>query len=229
MTELTDVMTEQYWLIGQSTEGLTDLNELEDRLPPAVVVDEDRESRRRRLDNRKNRRIAKIAGALGPLDPAQWGPMRLTILEESFYPEFFVRSAWFVSARMREVMDLPDHVAQYLPVDSAGCHPKAREQNYMVMDMFAVQNAIDTERSEIEYGDYPEDDGTITKQVLGVRTFVWRDDFVSTVPIFRDPHDYRFFATDAFADKVLRSGITDMEFIDITSERSKSELVIKRL
>ena len=220
---------QQYWLIGDSSDVMTRLHELEDRNPPGVVVDYDREASWRESDDRWSQRIANIAGVLGPRDPAKWVPMTLTILDESFYPDIFRRSAWFVSARMREVMDLPDHVAQYLPVDSSGCHPRAREQGYMVMDMFAVQNAIDTERSVIEYGDYPEDNGTITKQVLGVRTFVWRDDFVSTVPVFRDPHDHRFFATDAFADKVLRSGITDMVFQDITSERSKSELVLKTL
>ncbi|MEM9628383.1 MAG: DUF1629 domain-containing protein [Pseudomonadota bacterium] len=155
--------------------------------------------------------------------------MKLTILEESFYPDFFVRSAWFASARLREVMDLPDHVAQYLPVDSTACHEKAREQDYMVMDPFAVQNAIDTERSEIRYGDYPEHDGTITKQVMNVKNFVWRENFVSEVPIFRDPHDNRFFATDAFAEKVLRAGITDMWFRDITSERAQTEIMIKTL
>jgi hypothetical protein len=219
----------QYWLIGQSSEGMERLHELEDRIPPAVIVKYDREASHRESQDRWDRRIANIAGVLGPKDPAQWVPMTLTILEESFCPEFFVRSAWFVSARLREVMDLPDHVAQYLPVDSSGCHEKAREQNYMVMDPFAVQNAIDTERSVIDYGDYPEDDGTITKQVLGVKNFVWRECFVSEVPIFRDPHDNRFFATDAFAEKVLRAGITDMKFQDVTSERAKKELVIKTL
>lgn len=226
----TDIMSQQqYWLIGQSSEGLKHLNELEDRVPPAVIAKYDREAAHRESQDRWNRRIANIAGVLGPKDPTHWVPMTLTILEESFSPDFFVRSAWFVSARLREVMDLPDHVAQYLPVDSSGCHEKAREQNYMIMDTFAVQNAIDAERSVIKYRDYREQDGTITKQVSHVREIVWREGFVSEAPVFRDPHDNRFFATDAFAEKVMRAGITDMKFQDVTSERAKKELVIKTL
>jgi hypothetical protein len=219
----------RYWLIGASSDVIERSVELEDRKPPALIVDHDRDAHLRDLEARRSQRVANVAGVLGPIDPSTWVPMTLTIKDDSFAPDFMSQRAWFVSRRLREVMALPGHVAQYLPVDSSACHSAAREQDYRVMDAFAVQDAIDPEGSEIVYTDYPETDGTVSRQVLYVKTIVWREDFVSTVPIFRDPRDQRFFATDAFAAKVLQAGIADMVFQDVSSERAQSEVIYKSL
>ena len=221
-----------FWLIGESEDVLTRTLELEDRRPPALIVDYDHEAAHKVSDRQFEAvRMGDVAGMARPKNPTEWKPMTLTVTEESFYPDFFVRSAWFVSAKLREIMGVGDDVAQYLDVDCAGCHAGAGQQDYKEMDTFAIRRAIDIDRTEMELRTYPERDGTTSEwqtTAYGSRLY-WRDDFVSDVPIFRDPHDPRWFATDAFAEKVLRAGITDMVFQDITSDRAQTDFIIKSL
>jgi hypothetical protein len=218
-----------YWLVGAALEVLARAAELIDRRPPALVVDRSGQARRRAAAALEQQRRPEVAGVPGPIDPARWQPIELTITEPSFCPDFLHEQAWFVSARLREVLALDEAVAQYLPVDDRRSHPAARAQDYRLLHVHAVRDAIDPARAKLMTLDYPELDGRVSRQVVGVETIVWRADFVADVPLFRDPRDQRVFATDALAERVLRAGIADMAFQDVTSPLGRTTLVLKTL
>ncbi|MGI9449510.1 MAG: imm11 family protein [Geminicoccaceae bacterium] len=197
-----------------------------DRSPPELEVIVDQQAVLQDLLDLKENMHPDVAGRLGPVDVETWVPRTLIIQDDTFAPDFFVQTAWFVSKRLREVMELGSDVAQYLPINTDQCHEAGKRQDYMIMDTFAVREAIDPVRSDIEFMHHGEADAP---QVLSVENIVWREDFVADVPIFRDPRDQRFFATDAFAERVMRAGITDMVFQDVTSEQAQHELVLKTL
>jgi hypothetical protein len=59
---------------------------------------------------------------------------------------------------------------------------------------------------------------------------VFKDGFESDVPLFFDPNHHRLFATDAFAERVMRTGATGIAFYDYWSPRNDpNEIRVKRL
>ena len=225
-------MTAQnFWLWGTAGHVLERTIELADQQPPKLVVKFDQNKRHARtMQDVQNSMISDKPYVPKPIDVSEWENPSLTITEETFYPDFLHDTGYmFVSERLRNIMDLSENVAQYLPVNTEQSHTKAQQQNYQALDVYAVRDVIDIEKSVGEYHDVPQEDGTTKKRILGVKEVVWKEGFISDVPIFRDPHDARFFVTDAFAEKILTAGITDLAFQDITSERAKKELVLKEL
>jgi hypothetical protein len=222
-----------FWLIGSSSEVSAQTLALLDRKPPALVVEDARTASPHALLERLQRRMQQpasdLAGTSQPVDSASYRPKILTITDATFAPDFFVHGAWFVSARLRRAIGSADGCVQYLAVDATACHAAARQQDYRVMHPFAVRDVIDPDRSEVVYRTVPAADGSRGRQVSHVARVVWRREAAVDVPIFRDPRDQRFFATDALAERLLRAGITGMAFQDITSERAQSELVLKAL
>lgn len=59
------------------------------------------------------------------------------------------------------------------------------------------------------------------------RPTVWREGFIPPAPLFRDRYG-RFIATDALADRVMRAGISDVMFEDVTSEASLHALTLRQ-
>jgi len=219
-----------FWLIGGARDVLARVVGAFNAQPPLLSIEWDRAQRLQMLTDRilrpQSTRTPHIAGEAEPIDPTTYSPMTLTIRDEQFAPDFLPQHAWFVSKRLREVMQLDRRVAQYLPVKTEGSHRNALAQDYRMMHPHAVRDALDPHRSDVEY---IEQGDAVPPQVVSVKKFVWREDFVADVPIFRDQRDQRFFATDAFAERVLRAGITDMVFQDIFSERGQHEVVLKTL
>jgi uncharacterized protein DUF1629 len=155
------------------------------------------------------------AGDAAPVPEGTFGkPSKLIITDPDFAPDFIDFWGAYCSESLRSLFDFEPGVVQFFPVDCSLCPPAARARNYMRMGVLARRSVMDLEKSRPMR--LPWADG---ERILAVRDIVFKDGASSDVPIFRDPHDSRWFVTDAFAERILRAGIEDVAFADSTSRR----------
>jgi hypothetical protein len=150
------------------------------------------------------------AGEVAPVPEDSFGkPSKLIITDPDFAPDFIEFWGTYCSDTLRSLFDFDPKVVQYFPVDCSLCPPAVRAKNYMRMDVLARRSVIDLEKSRPWR--LPWADG---ERIVAVQDIVFKDGASSDAPIFRDPHESRWFVTDAFAERILRAGIEDIAFSD---------------
>jgi hypothetical protein len=150
--------------------------------------------------------------------PDDFPPVRLALPEKGFSPDYFGYGGdKFCSRRLREAMDLPEGVVQFMPVDLVAGGAQVRAQEYQLMRVIAHQPAIDLERSVYDEIDGPDEYPGQPRRITWVGRYVFLDGLRPATEIFRTDETYAvIFVTDALAERVLRAGCTGMEFCDPT-------------
>lgn len=158
----------------------------------------------------------------------------LVITHGQFAPDYLWPGIHLASARLRAAFDLGPDAIQYRNVDTTGSTDRVRAADYRMFRVVQRADPVDMRRM---YGHEPDRDEhgnptiawitSITGPHATPRPTVWRDDFVPPAPLFRDWHG-RFIATDALADRVMRAGILDVMFQDVTSEASLHAITLRQ-
>ena len=158
----------------------------------------------------------------------------LLIGDPAYAPPLFFEGFNYVSRRLREVLGLPADVVHCQEVDASGCVELARSAGYTTFQALHVADPIDRERSDGDWVDTIERDGSPGRMWMptGGPTrpaprIVIRPDFVPPAPVFRQPSGGAPVVTDEVAERVLRAGLTDIMFIEVGQERGQTEIVCK--
>ena len=140
-----------------------------------------------------------------------------------------------VSARLRELLQPRERDVYFLDVDASGCTPPVRAMDYRIIYVALFANLIDQERTE----------GEVVERQLsnGDRTRVWirssprqrksdgrlyrRADFEPPGSIFAIPGQRWIMVDDEVAERVMRAGIDDVQFIDILASSEQGRLVTR--
>ncbi|WP_375403176.1 imm11 family protein [uncultured Sphingomonas sp.] len=149
----------------------------------------------------------------------------LRLTHPDFAPNLLHWGIQYVSAELRDALALGPDVVEYLPVDSSRSSAAACARDYMVMNVLNTRELIDLNRVAHERVMLPVEFGRPEMRETVIRKpeqrIYWREDFVPDVPLFHAAHSPWIIATDAFAERVLRSGVADVEFQDITSDHAQ--------
>ena len=158
----------------------------------------------------------------------------LVITHGQFAPDYLWPGIHLASARLRAAFDLGPAAIEYRDVDTSGSTAQVQAADYKVFRVVQQADPVDLRRT---HGHEPDRDAhgdptvawmtSITGPHAPPRPTVWRDGFVPPAPLFRDRHG-RFIATDALADRVMRAGISDVTFQDVTSEASLRALTLRQ-
>jgi len=140
------------------------------------------------------------------------------------------------SLRLRQALDLTDAVIRYRDIDFVQAPPAVRAQEYQAFHVVPFADLIDWSRTAGLSLEVPRPDGSIRKRwfmappnpVGPPNRAYWREDFTPPAPLFHAAGTPWTLATDALADKVMRAGITDLTFLDVTSDRAQTELVLRQ-
>lgn len=199
-----------FWSVFESLEVLTAIDEQDRRQNHAVVITN-------AVDVQTFQRQYKVKDLTIPIYEQEMRRLRLPenavipqlkVLFGGFDFDFFMtQGVWFVSSRFREVADLPGTAAQYFPVDTGQCHPDTQAKDYRMMWITAVHDILDPEKCDF----HRKNQWGGQDWKLGFRT-----DFDPPDPIFHIQRHGFLFCTDAFAEKILRAGLTGIEFCDVT-------------
>ncbi|MFV0624806.1 hypothetical protein ACBY01_12465 [Sphingomonas sp. ac-8] len=157
----------------------------------------------------------------------------LVLKEHGFAPDLIWSGFQFVSGRLRDALDLPPHTVEYGEVDTRGSADAARAADYKVLHAVHEADPVDLARMYGYEPDRDADGSLSTAWVLAhhgphaaPRRTIWRDGFVPPAPLFRDTRG-GLIATDALAERVMRAGLTDVMFQDVTSEASLHRIVTR--
>jgi len=136
---------------------------------------------------------------------------RLKITQEAFEADYFDYGIVhrFVSERLREAMGLHATGARFFEVDATMSAPLPRAKNYQVMEVSAVEDMLDLERSEHEP---PKRLPGAERDSIFVMRYAFRADAAPRHELFYDRLSSAFLCTEAFAVRVLKSGCTGMSF-----------------
>jgi len=158
----------------------------------------------------------------------------LAITQRDFAPDYIWSGLHLASARMRNALALGHGAIEYREVDASGSAAAARAADYRAFHVVRQADPVDLARM---YGHEPErgDDGQPTLAWLlsvsgphaAPRRTIWREGFGPPAPLFRDGTG-RLIATDALAERVMRAGLQDVVFQDVTSEAALHELVFRK-
>jgi hypothetical protein len=157
------------------------------------------------------------------------------IADPAFMPNYFQKGRIECMAlRLRQALGLTEAVIRYHDVNLDQSPPAVRAQEYQAFQAVHFADLIDWNRTPGHIVGYPRPDGSIRGQrylahpLDGQRTY-WRDDFAPPAPLFRAFGPPWMLVTGVLADRVMRAGITDLVFKDITSDRAQTELVFGQL
>jgi hypothetical protein len=157
------------------------------------------------------------------------------IADPAFMPNYLQKGPLeCISLRLRQALGLTEAVIRYRDVNLDQSPPAVRAQEYQAFQAVHFAHLIDWNRTPGQIVGHPRPDGSIRRQRYlahppdGPRTY-WRDDFTPPAPLFRVSGTPWTLATDALADRVMRAGITDLVFKDVTSDRAQTELVFWQL
>ena len=157
--------------------------------------------------------------------------------DPGFQLDFFDAGVPCASLRLRRALGLTETTICYRDIDLDGSPPAVRANEYQVFQPIHFADPLDWSRTPGEAVDVQRADGSIGKEWRlpwpnpagpPLRVY-WRDDFVPPAPLFRVPGTAWMLATDELADRVMRAGITDLVFLDMTSDRAQTELVFRQL
>jgi hypothetical protein len=153
-------------------------------------------------------------------------PVRLIITDDTFNQDYIAQAGPFCSKRLRDIFDLEPTTVQYIPIDDTACSQIVRNQNYMLMRLLARESVIDLARSDTLLVPFDDEGRPAEPRVVFVKSVVFREGAKSRFPLFADPNDQKIYATDEFAEKVLRARIGDVCFQDIVSEEARSGAMV---
>jgi hypothetical protein len=149
---------------------------------------------------------------------------------------FFHQGIACASLRLRRALGLTGAVICYRDIDMDQSPPAVRAQEYQAFRVLASADPIDWSRTTAEVFEIRRPDGSIRQLRLRApptptdpRRVYWRDDFKPPAPLFRAIGTPWTLATDQLADKVMRAGITDLVFQDLTSDRAQTGVVLRQL
>jgi hypothetical protein len=140
------------------------------------------------------------------------------------------------SLRLRQALGLTDAVVRYRDIGVQEAPPAVRAQRYQALHVVPIGDPIDWSRTAGQSLEVPQPDGSTRERwfirppnpVEPPNRIYWRDDFTPPAPLFRAVGTAAILATDALADRVMRAGITDLVFQDVTSDRAQTELVLRQ-
>src|SRR5215813_9900041 len=223
------------WVVGGSLESAEYAYGLADERPPrfelvnqAAVYDY-----RRRVES-------EYPGHDGAEHERMWFndmPMPIfRIADPAFRLDYFHMGIPCASLRLRRALGLTDTVIRYRDIDLDQSPPAVRERGYQAFHVLTVADPIDWSRTAAVVLDVRRPDGSIRKQryvappnpVGPPQRIYWRDDFKAPAPLFRAVGTPWTLATDPLADQVMRAGITDLVFQDITSDRAQTGVVLRQ-
>jgi hypothetical protein len=159
---------------------------------------------------------------------------KLLITDTTFSANLFSIGFLYVSAKLRTVMNLPTDSVEYKDVDLSECAPAVQDIDYKVMNLLKSGDPCDYEKSSCLWVDELQADGTV-KQVPRLigggpneppPKIVLLECFTAPAPLFMAKG---IMATDELAERVLRAGITDVAFYDITNDGTQTDLRWKKL
>jgi len=224
------------WVIGGSLESAQYLYGLEDERPPRFEFVN-------RLAVHEYRR--RVESEFHEYDDAEherlWFndmPIPIfSIADPAFRLDYFNPGIPCASLRLRRALGLTDAVICYRDIDLDHSPPAVREHGYRAFHVLTFGDPIDWSRTAAMVLDVRRQDGSIRKQrfvappnpVGPPQRIYWRDDFKAPAPLFRAVGTPWTLATDPLADTVMRAGITDLVFQDVTSDRAQTEVVLRQL
>ena len=171
-------------------------------------------------------------GEHGPLANAGMPTPVFRIRSPTFALDYFDWGVACMSARLRAALgDVADCV-RYHPVNVDGSSPSVQEQDYRQFDVTAIADAIDRSQLPGRTLDFPRSDGSVRQEwFLGVlkpgERLRWRDNFRPPAALFRVKGTSWVMATDELADRVVRAGVRDVEFQDLTSDMAQKQIVLR--
>jgi hypothetical protein len=157
--------------------------------------------------------------------------------DPAFKLDYFDAGMPCASLRLRHALGLTEAVISYRDIDLDDSPPAVRANEYRAFQLVNFADPVDWSRTSGEAVDVRRADGSAARQwrlippnPVGRPNRVYlRHDFVPPAPLFRATGTPWMLATDDLADKVMRAGITDLAFLDITSDRAQTELVFRQL
>jgi hypothetical protein len=223
------------WMVSSSVESMQHFLDLEDEEPPRFEF-----VNRDALFQHWDRFLGSEYDAYGDDErellefDAMPTPV-FRIADPAFRPDYLEKSSiQCTSLRLRQALGLTEAVIRYRDVKLDQSTPAVRAQEYQAFQVVHFADLIDWNRTPGQVLEHRRPDGSIRRQrylahpLDGQRTY-WRDDFTPRAPLFRVFGTPWTLATDALADRVMRAGITDLVFQDITSDRAQIELVFRQL
>jgi hypothetical protein len=156
------------------------------------------------------------------------------IADPAFMPNYFQKGRIeCISLRLRQALGLTEDVIRYRDVNLDQSPPAVRAQEYQAFQAVHFADLIDWKRTPSRIVGPRPDGSTRRQRYLDPkpdewRTY-WRDDLTPPAPLFRVLGTPWTLVTDALADRVMRAGITDLIFMDMTSDRARAELMFRQL
>ena len=142
----------------------------------------------------------------------------LALTMETFDADCFSwESCTFVSKRMREAMALPPDAAQFFEVDLSGSAARVQANDYKIMNIAVLEDAIDVSQSGLAMG----------RLAPGSPEIAMSHGDLRIPPSFHPKYDMfhdravrgHVFCTDSLAIRVLKAGCTGVRFFDVTQFR----------
>lgn len=151
---------------------------------------------------------------IDPLSAEAQIPIELQITASGFAPDYLFETGFsFVSARFREVADLPLDKVQYLDAPCNICTPEAKAKDYKVLWVHHFEDVLDPARTIIR------DATRLTpEQLMTTRdTYVYRDGHQVGSPVFHLSDRGFIMVTDALARRLARAKLDGVALEDLTS------------
>lgn len=144
-------------------------------------------------------------------------PVELALTLPDFDVDCFSCETYtFVSERLRKALRLPPHAVQYFDVDAGSSSARVRENNYKIMNVASLEDAVDTASSSLVMGRLTP---SSPEMVMSHGDLVFAD----CTPRYEMFHDRvvrgHVFCSDALALRVLVAGCTGVRFFDPTRYR----------
>jgi hypothetical protein len=224
------------WMINASLECGQHIADMEDERPPrfkfvnraAIHKNKIRVDAEYHGDNEAERELLEFNSMPVPV---------FKIVDPTFGFDYFNGGLPCASLRLREVFNLTDDVIRYRDVDLDGSPPGLRALRYQVYHVAAYADPVDWTKTAGQALELPRPDGS-TRKIWCLappdpagppQRVYWRDDFLPPAPLFRALGTPWTLAIEALADRVMRAGITDLAFYDITSDLAQTEIVMRQL
>ena len=163
----------------------------------------------------------------------------LTVTEKDFDLDYFFLLGYdFTSKRLRSALEPFRAALVYRRVDSSSCPLSVRALQYEIVHVLPTSNPFDPERMPGRVRPVRQEDGTLRDEWIVelpdpkpgmVSEIYFRDDFVPPAPIFRAIGTQFTLATDDLAEQVMRAGITDMAFMDISGRQEPGNMILREL
>ena len=223
------------WIAVASSGSAQRLQDMEDAHPPGFEFTNQAEIHAFRLKLANKEYAHHGDDEIEPLSFNGMPVPSFNIADPKFAVDYFDVGVTCVSSRLRRVLGLGDDVVRYRDIDLDGSAPEVRGRGYQAMQVVLFADPFDRERTSGGMMDVTRPDGSIQREWRLARPdpygpplhIQWLDGFVPPSPLFRVPDTPWTLATEALASSVMGAGITDLVFQDVTSERSRHELVFR--